>query len=653
MPSDTVKNMAADVWGVFELLRGRYQRHQYGEVILPFVVLRRLDCILEPTKSAVIKAIKEHPDDEMGVYATKAAKQSFYNKSKYTFESIAEDTANLRKNLINYVEGFSENISDVFVHYKIEETIVELDRHGLLLKVFQKFASIDLHPERFTNHDMADLFEKLISMDAESANLEAGEYFTPRDAIRLMIEIMLTPDSDLLTKDGVIRTVYDPTAGTGGMLSLAEEHIQKLNPRAKVAAFGQELNERTYSICKADMLVKGQDVDNIRQGDTLAKDHFLDKKFDYCLANPPYGVEWKVSKEAVEEEARRGLQGRFGVGLPRISDGQLLFLQHMVYHMKPLKADGTGGSRIAVVFNGSPLFAGVAGSGESEIRGWLLKNDLLETIIALPNDIFFNTGISTYIWIITNRKSPARRGKVQLINANELYSKMRKSLGSKRNEIQAEHIKQISKTYSSFKEDELCKIFANDDFSYREVIIERPLRLNYAASPERIAILKENRLLIKLTEKQREKLLAAIVSEAGDKVSKKRTTFIGAIEKALEKADVGLRSSAAAKIADILSETDPEGEVVLDEEGKPVADSDLRDTEIVPSGQDIKDYFEREVKPHVPDAWISKEMPKTGYEIPFTRHFYKYQPPRDLKDIDADIRKLAREITDLLEDSAK
>lgn len=635
------------------MLRGRYQRHQYGEVILPFVVLRRLDCILEPTKSAVLKAIKEHPDDEMGVYATKAAKQSFYNKSKYTFESIAEDTANLRKNLINYVEGFSENISDVFVHYKIEETIVELDRHGLLLNVFHKFAGIDLHPDVFTNHDMADLFEKLISMDAESANLEAGEYFTPRDAIRLMIEIMLTPDSDLLTKDGVIRTVYDPTAGTGGMLSLAEEHIQKLNPRAKVAVFGQELNERTYSICKADMLVKGQDVDNIRQGDTLAKDHFLEEKFDYCLANPPYGVEWKVSKEAVEEEARRGLQGRFGVGLPRISDGQLLFLQHMVYHMKPLKADGTGGSRIAVVFNGSPLFTGGAGSGESDIRGWLIKNDLLETIIALPNDIFFNTGISTYIWIVTNRKSSARRGKVQLINANELYSKMRKSLGSKRNEILPEHLKQISKIYSSFKEGELCKIFNNDDFAYREVIIERPLRQNYAASDERLQNLQSSRVLLKLSDRQKEDLLSTIKSEAGQKTVLKRTSFLSSIEKAIEKADVGLRKSVAPKIVDALAEVDPQGEVVLDEDGKPVADSDLRDTEIVPSGRDIKDYFEREVKPHVPDAWISEEMPKTGYEIPFTRHFYKYQPPRGLKDIDADIRKLAREITDLLEDSAK
>ena len=644
--------MASTIWGTFELLRGRYQRHQYGQVILPFVVLRRLDCVLEPTKAAVLKAIKDHPDDETGLYAQKAAKQSFWNSSKYTFETLGEDTANLRKNLINYVEGFSENIQDVFTHYKIEETVNELNRHGILLQVFQKFAAIDLHPEVFSNHDMADLFEKLISMDAESANLEAGEYFTPRDVIRLMIDLLITPDADILTKDGVIRTVYDPTAGTGGMLSLAEEHMLRLNPKAKISVFGQELNERTYSICKADMIVKGQDVDNIRQGDTLKDDHFRDKKFDYCLANPPYGVEWKVSKDAVEEEARRGFAGRFGAGLPRISDGQLLFVQHMVHHMKPVKADGTGGGRVAVVFNGSPLFTGGAGSGESGIRGWLLKNDLLEAIIALPNDIFFNTGISTYIWIITNRKSPARKGKVQLINAAELYAKMRKSLGSKRNELLPEHAQQVSKIYAAFKQGELCKIFKNEDFAYREVTIERPLRQNYAADESRLARLKESRLLSKLSTKDAAKLLAAIVSEVGAKVSTKRAAFIAGIEKALEKADVGLRKSSAAKIVDELAEADPAGEVVL-EDGKPVPDKDLRDTEIVPYADEIQAYFEREVKPHVPDAWIADEPPLTGYEIPFTRHFYKYQPPRVLKEIDDDIRKLAREITKLLEDSAK
>lgn len=644
--------MASTIWGTFELLRGRYQRHQYGQVILPFVVLRRLDCVLEPTKAAVLKAIKDHPDDETGLYAQKAAKQSFWNSSKYTFETLGEDTANLRKNLINYVEGFSENIQDVFTHYKIEETINELNRHGILLQVFQKFAAIDLHPEVFSNHDMADLFEKLISMDAESANLEAGEYFTPRDVIRLMIDLLITPDADILTKDGVIRTVYDPTAGTGGMLSLAEEHILRLNPKAKISVFGQELNERTYSICKADMIVKGQDVDNIRQGDTLKDDHFRDKKFDYCLANPPYGVEWKVSKDAVEEEARRGFAGRFGAGLPRISDGQLLFVQHMVHHMKPVKADGTGGGRVAVVFNGSPLFTGGAGSGESEIRGWLLKNDLLEAIIALPNDIFFNTGISTYIWIITNRKSPARKGKVQLINAAELYAKMRKSLGSKRNELLPEHAQQVAKIYAAFKPGELCKIFKNDDFAYREVTIECPLRQNYAADESRLVRLKESRLLSKLSTKDVAKLLSTIVSEVGPKVSTKRAAFVAGIEKALEKANVGLRKSSAAKIADELAQADTAGEIVL-EDGRPVPDNDLRDTEIVPYADEIQAYFNREVKPHVPDAWIADEPPLTGYEIPFTRHFYKYQPPRDLKEIDDDIRKLAREITKLLEDSAK
>lgn len=641
--------MASTIWGTFELLRGRYQRHQYGQVILPFVVLRRLDCVLEPTKAAVLKAIKDHPDDETGLYAQKAAKQSFWNSSKYAFETLGEDTANLRKNLINYVEGFSENIQDVFIHYKIEETINELNRHGILLQVFQKFAAIDLHPEVFSNHDMADLFEKLISMDAESANLEAGEYFTPRDVIRLMIDLLITPDADILTKDGVIRTVYDPTAGTGGMLSLAEEHILRLNPKAKISVFGQELNERTYSICKADMIVKGQDVDNIRQGDTLKDDHFRDKKFDYCLANPPYGVEWKVSKDAVEEEARRGFAGRFGAGLPRISDGQLLFVQHMVHHMKPVKADGTGGGRVAVVFNGSPLFAGGAGSGESEIRGWLLKNDLLEAIIALPEDMFFNTEISTYIWILSNRKSQCRKGKVQLINAAHLYEKMRKSLGCKRNEILPEHAQKIARIYAAFKEEELCKIFRNEDFAYREVTIERPLRLNYSADAPRLERLRGCRLLSKLSSKEADSLAGAILSEVGTKKINKRAILVALIEKALKKSEVRLRISVAPKIADELAEVDPAGEIVL-ENGKPVPDKELRDTEIISGADDIQAYFELEVKPHVPDAWISDELPLSGYEIPFTRHFYKYQPPRGLKEIDEDIRKLAQEIKNLLED---
>jgi type I restriction enzyme M protein len=650
MSSPKLNEYTSTVWGVFELLRGRYKRHEYGQVILPFVLLRRLDCILEPTKGKVLAALKANPDDETGIFARKASGYKFWNESPFTFETLAEDTASLKKNLVNYVNGFSKNIVDIFEHYEMEKTINDLHKADILLKVFERFAALDLHSDTFSNHDMADLFEHLIREDAESANMEAGEYFTPRDVIRLLVDLLVAPDADLLTKSGKVCTIYDPTAGTGGMLSLAEERIAELNPNASVTVYAQELNPKTYSICKADMLVKGQDVEKVACGDTLKEPAFRDKKFDYCLANPPYGVEWKPAMEAVEAEHKLGASGRFGAGLPRISDGQLLFLQHIVSH---LKLAGNGGGRAAIVFNGSPLFSGGAGSGESEIRGWLLKNDLLEAIIALPNDIFFNTGISTYIWIITNRKPAARKGKVQLINGTDLYSKRRKNLGSKRNELEEEHVKKIAKLYADFKEDELCKILANDDFSYREVIIERPLRQDYSANAERLGRLKESRLLSKLTDKQAAKLLAAIASEAGDKVVKKRATFIAAIEKALEAADVGLRKSSAPKITDELAETNPQGEIVLDTDGKSVPDSDLRDTEIVPSGQEIKEYFEREVKPHVTDAWISPEMPRTGYEIPFTRHFYKYQPPRDLKEIDDDIRKLAREITKLLEDSAK
>jgi type I restriction enzyme M protein len=644
--------MASTIWGTFELLRGRYKRHQNGQIVIPFAVLRRLDCVLEATKPAVLKAIKNYPDDETGLYAQRASGYAFWNSSKYTFASLLEDPANIRRNLINYVEGFSDNIADVFKHYKLEDTINDLAEHGCLLQVFQKFASVDLHPDVFSNHDMGDLFEKLINMDAEAVVSDDGDYFTPRDVIRLMVDLIVAPDSGLLTRDGVIRTVYDPTAGTGGMLSTAVEHIHKLNPRARISVFAQELNPVTYSICKADMLVKGQDVDNVKQGDTLGMDHFSKERFDYILANPPYGVEWKVSEKAVKEEASRGFAGRFGAGLPRISDGQLLFVQHMVHHMKPVKSDGSGGSRVAVVFNGSPLFTGGAGSGESEIRGWLLKNDLLEAIVALPNDIFFNTGISTYIWILTNRKSPARKGKVQLINAADLYAKMRKSLGSKRNELLPEHATQVAQIYAGFKEGEHSKIFSNEEFSYREVIIERPLRQNYAASPDRLVRLRDSKLLAKLADKQKDKLLLAIAAEAGGKPSFKRATFVAAIERAMDRVDVGIRKASAAKLADELAERDASGEVVF-EDGKPVADKELRDTEIVPFDQEVADYFESEVKPHLPDAWISEEMPLTGYEIPFIRHFYKYQPPRALNEIDADIRKLARQITDLLEDSAK
>jgi type I restriction enzyme M protein len=650
MSSPKLNEYKSTVWGVFELLRGRYKRHEYGLVILPFVLLRRLDCILEPTKTKVLNALKANPDDETGIFARKASGYKFWNESPFTFETLSEDTANLRKNLVNYVNGFSKNISDIFEHYEVEKMINDLHKKDILLNVFERFAVLELHHDVFSNNDMADLFEHLIRMDAESANMEAGEYFTPRDVIRLLVDVLVSPDAEALTKSGVIRTIYDPTAGTGAMLSLAEERIAQLNPDAKVTVFAQELNEKTYSLCKADMLVKGQDVDNVKCGDTLKEPSFRDKKFDYCLANPPYGVEWKPAKEAVEAEYRFGAAGRFSAGLPRISDGQLLFLQHIISHLKPVEK---GGGRAAIVFNGSPLFAGGAGSGESDIRGWLIKNDLLETIIGLPNEIFFNTGIATYIWIITNRKSPARKGKVQLINGADLYVKRRKSLGSKRNELEEEHIKQIAKLYADFKEGELCKIFANDDFSYREIIIERPLRRDYAATAERLARLKESRLLSKLTDKQAAKLLAAITSEVGGKVVKKRSSFFGAIEKALESADVGLRKSSAAKIADELSKTNPEGEIVLDDDGKTVPDSELRDYEIVPSDREIKEYFESEVKPHCPEAWISLEMPKSGYEIPFVRYFYKYQPPRELKHIDDDIRNFARKITTLLENSAK
>lgn len=567
---------SALIWSVADLLRGNFRQSEYGRIILPFTILRRLDCVLEATKPAVLKefqAKKDMPEAALDRFLVKKSGYQFYNTSPMTFTTLLGDSANVRANLTNYIGSFSDNVRDVFERFNFQPLIDRLEADNLLYLVAKEFAAIDLHPNVVSNAHMGAMFEELIRKFAELSNETAGEHFTPREVIRLMVELLFAGDDEALTQAGIVRTLYDPTAGTGGMLSVAEEHLHRLNPLARLVVFGQELNPESYAICKADMLIKGQDISNVIYGNTLSEDGLIGKLFDYMLSNPPFGVEWKKIEKAIRDEyTKKGYEGRFGPGLPRVSDGSLLFLLHLISKMRP-KAEG--GSRIGIVLNGSPLFTGGAGSGESEIRKWIIENDWLETIVALPTDMFYNTGISTYIWIVTNHKKPERQGKIQLINAAEFYQKMRKSLGSKRKELGEADIERIVKLYGAFEENEYSKIFDNADFGYSTITVERPLR-------------------------------------------------------------------------------DEQGNVVLGTKGKqkgqPQPDSSLRDTESVPLKDDIQAYFEREVLPHVPDAWIDHDKTKVGYEIPFNRHFYKYMPPRPLEEIDADLKAISAEIMGLLQE---
>jgi type I restriction enzyme M protein len=565
------------IWQVADLLRGNYRQSDYGKVILPFTILRRLDCVLEPTKAAVLaehaKRIKEGVDPTP--FLTRIAKQSFYNTSPLDLSKTLTDPSHIKANLISYVNGFSSNIGDIFEKYEFDNQIEKLASADLLFLVAQKFAEVDLHPEVVSNADMGGVFEELIRKFAELSNETAGEHFTPREVIRLMVDLLFHGDNEALSKAGVIRTIYDPTAGTGGMLSVAEEYLtgaHGLNPDATLIVNGQELNPESFAICKGDMLIKGQDVSNIKFGNTLSNDGHAGAKFDYGIANPPFGVEWKnVEKLVKEENERLGFAGRFGPGLPRINDGSLLFLLHLISKMREPEK---GGGRVAIVLNGSPLFSGGAGSGESEIRKWVIENDLLEAIIALPTEMFYNTGISTYIWILSNHKTKERKGKIQLVNGADFFQKMRKSLGSKRKELGDGDIEQIMKLYGDFQNGEHSKIFDTKDFGYTTLTIERPLR-----------------------------------DEAGNIV---------------------LSTKGKSK-------------------GQPMADSSLRDTENVSLNEDIQEYFKREVLPHSPDAWIDESKTKVGYEIPFTRQFYVFKPPRPLSEIDADLKATTDKILKMIQ----
>jgi type I restriction enzyme M protein len=651
------------IWDIAELLRGDYKRSDYGKVILPFTVLKRLDSVLKPTKSMVIKelpSIQARNVQNIDPVINRITGQTFHNISKYDFQSLLADSGNIAANLMNYINGFSSNARIIFTDYfKFQDQIDTLDQADLLFKVVNEFAKVDLHPERVSNNEMGYLFEELIRRFAEQSNETAGEHFTPREVVRLMVNILFSEDSDGLSKRGVVRTLADVACGTGGMLSIGQEHMAELNSGARLEVFGQELNPESYAICMSDMIVKGQNPANIKFGNSFTKDGLEGKTFDYLLANPPFGVDWKkVQKEIKKEHKNKGFNGRFGAGLPRVNDGSLLFLQHMISKMKP------EGTRLAIIFNGSPLFSGAADSGESNIRKWIIENDWLETIIALPDQLFYNTGISTYIWVITNRKNEIRKGKVQLINATGFYEKMRKSLGSKRNEINDEQINEITKIYGDFIEGENCKIFDNEDFGYYRVTVERPLRLNFQTSIERIERLKSEKTFQDLAESSKKGEVAEQEIKDGEKLQKQivdvlsnfdasiiyknREEFVKELKKVFKTARITLSAQLLKAIVSALSERDTTADVCKNSKGIPEPDPELRDFENIPLKEDINLYFEREVRPHVKDAWIDLTKTKIGYVIPINRHFYKREELRPLDKIENDIRSLEEDIKQLL-----
>ena len=663
------KERANFIWSIADLLRGDYKQSEYGRVILPLTVLRRLDCVLEPTKETVLAylpQIKKLSPEAAETVLKKKAKLSFYNKSKFDFQKLIADPNDIAANLRNYINGFSKNARNILEHFNFADHIERLDKANLLYMIVKRFAEVDLHPAIVPNIEMGYIFEELIRKFADLSNETAGEHFTPREVIRLMVNILFLNDKGILTKKGIVKTLYDPACGTGGMLSVAEEYLRELNPDADLRVFGQELNPESYAICNSDMLIKGQNTEHIKFGNSFIHDGLKDEKFDYMLSNPPFGVEWKkIEDEVTREHETLGFAGRFGAGLPRISDGSFLFLQHMISKMRP----ANGGARLGIVFNGSPLFSGGAGSGESEIRKWIIENDMLEAIIAMPDQLFYNTGILTYVWIVTNRKEKERKGKIQLINAVEYFSKMTRSLGNKRNEISDEHIAKITKIYGAFKENECCKIFPNEHFGYTRVTVERPLRLNFQTSKERIACLEQEPGFINLAKSKKKGKAALNEIEEGKKLQKQinaiflsmdvktiyknRQKFIEAIEQKTKDKGIDIKTLVMKAILNALSERDETADICIDKDGKPEPDTDLRDYENVSLKDVINECFKREVLPHIPDAWMDRSKDKVGYEINFTKEFYKYKPLRSIEEIRKDILALEKETEGLLQEILK
>ncbi len=612
------KALSNFVWQIADTLRGDFKQSEYGKVILPFVVLRRLDCILEPTKDAVLKAqaglpsgIDEQTRDMM-LYGAVGGGIRVYNTSSLTFAKIrAQNPGDAHKNLVAYITSFSDSVRDVFLDkFLFTDQLKRLSDASILWKVFEQFATLDLRPDSVSTLAMGYLFEDLIRRFSEISNETAGEHFTPREVIRLIVDLIIVNDDEKLRGRGIIRQIYDPACGTGGMLALAEEALKDFNPDIRVELFGQELNGESFGICKSDMLVTGHDPENIAFGNTLTQDAHKDRQFHYMLSNPPYGVDWKKYQEPIREEAAiQGKEGRFGAGLPRISDGQLLFLQHMIAKMRTDEV----GSRIGIVMNGSPLFTGGAGSGESEIRRWMLENDWIEAIVALPTDLFYNTGIQTYVWLLTSRKEQRRRGKVQLIDASgeRFWTPMRKNLGSKRREIRDDGRESITHIFHEMANgggpwSSVSKIFDASDFGFREIRVERPLRLNFQSSPERIERLKLAKTFLKLAPADQDDVLNVIANRLPTALFMERPAFEAALTKALKGAGVKIGAPVKKAILSALSERDETAAICLDSGGRPEPDPELRDHELVPLKEDWKDYVAREVTPFVPDAWVDE-----------------------------------------------
>ncbi len=744
MPTASHNNLAAFIWSVADLLRGDFKQSQYGRIILPFTLLRRLECVLEPTKEAVLSQydkvkVMNLPEEGREKLLLRAAGLSFFNTSPMDLTKLGQN--GIKDNLESYVLSFSRDAREIFEHFKFDEFVGSLEEANLLYKVVQKFSSINLspaapdNPNGVSNHDMGLVFEELIRKFAESSNETAGEHFTPRDIVQLTTSLVFMEDDDALTKEGIIRTIYDPTAGTGGFLSSGMEYVHEHNTNAVMRAFGQELNPESYAICKADMLIKGQDVSRIKLGNTLSNDQLTSQQFDYMLSNPPFGVDWKKIESTVKTEREvKGFDGRFGPGLPRVSDGSLLFLMHLISKFRDVTPDNKNPSRIGIILNGSPLFTGGAGSGESEIRRYILEADLLEAIVALPTDMFYNTGIATYIWVLSNKKSTERKGKIQLINGTRLFGKMRKSLGSKRNIMSPEDRAMVTRCFGAFSvvdgEKFGAKIFDTHKFGYRRMTVERPLRLSarmteeavanlrYAPKPYKAAmqwlhsefgddchlILAQQEETIRntlkkefteLKEKQIKELLndklwlfqrtlmekaRQLQSSLGTEQSDDFNSFDALLKAALKTLAIKLDAKERKQLLDAITWKNPDAEPVvkkvLREEPQPLygaftyngkvvefeSDGDLRDNENIPLDPSvttstlIETYFQREVTPHVPDAWINatkcddkdNEIGIIGYEIPFNRHFYVYQPPRALEAIDANLDAVSGRIMKLL-----
>ncbi|MFQ5381495.1 MAG: N-6 DNA methylase [Dehalococcoidia bacterium] len=688
------------LWGVADLIRDTFKRGKYQDVILPLTVLRRLDCVLAGTKEKVLgkqAELRGKKLENLDPQLRKIAGFAFYNTSRYDFEKLLADAPHLAANLRNYIAGFSPNMREVLEKFDFDNTIAKLDEAGLLFQVLERFKNVDLHPDKIDNPTMGTIFEHLLRKFNEMLNENPGEHFTPRDVVHLMVDLMLAGDEKEIRAKKAIRTVYDPCCGSGGMLMITKEHITvglrkngdllrpAINEGAEIHLFGQEVNPETWAVSKSDLFMKdptGRDADKITYGSTLSNDCHAGQTFDYLIANPPYGKDWKRDEAAVRAEHERGAAGRFAPGLPRISDGQLLFLLHMLAHTKEPKE---GGSRIAIIMNGSPLFTGDARSGESEIRRFILESDLLEALIALPEQLFYNTGIATYVWVVTNRKARARKGKVQLIDATSFWVPMRKSLGDKRREIPLERSQDILRILADFRDGDtrpvtkdgktedvvVSRIFPPTHFGFRKITFERPLRLNFQATPERIARIEEEKGFLALARSKKkgaagEKAVAEgralqeairkLLGALPDTLVTDRAEFERTLDAATKKAGLKLPAPARKAVLSALSERDETAAICRDKDGKPVPDPELRDTESVPLAETVVAFFEREVKPHVPDAWIDtgKRDPKdgqigfVGYEINFNRYFYRYTPPRPLEEIEADIRGITDEILGML-----